>query len=130
MTNRSARPAAWLAVFALLVNLAGHVSYGSGLAAVEPHQSGAVLVICTPDGMKRMLWTADGFEPLPDEPGQVKKPCPFCSLVAGGLLLPEAPPVSAPLQVASFAVAFGGNLPICCLAAAEIPPARAPPLSA
>lgn len=51
----------WFAVVALLVNLAGHISYGSAMAAVEPHEPGTVLVICTPDGIKRMLWTAEGF---------------------------------------------------------------------
>ncbi len=124
------KPAVWLAVLALLVNLAGHVRYGAALAAAEPEQPGAILVICTPDGMKRVAWTPEGFVPLPDEPGQSKKPCPLCSLLAGGLLLPVAPALALPSRVVQDGGPWLSADQPCCFAAAEPPPARAPPLSA
>ncbi len=124
------RLAAWLAVLALLVNLAGHVRYGAALAAVEPEQPGAVLVICTPDGMKRVAWTPEGFVPLPDEPGQSKEPCPLCSPLAGGLLLPEAPTLDVPTALL-LARGSWAHLPQPCSSAAyATPPVRAPPLLA
>jgi len=120
---------AWLAVLALLVNLAGHVSYASAHSAAEPHEAGTILVICSPDGLKRVLWTSDGFEPLPDEPGQIKKPCPLCGVLAAGLLLPETYVIEAPLPLPLHISAWDGERLPCCAVSAETPPARAPPLA-
>ena len=120
---------AWLAVLALLVNLAGHVSYASAHSAAEPHEAGTILVICSPDGLKRVLLTAAGFEPLPDEPGQIKKPCPLCGVLAAGLLLPETYVIEAPLPLPLRISAWDGERLPCCAVSAETPPVRAPPLA-
>ena len=129
LSHRRLRWPAWLAVLALLLNLVGHVSHASALSAAEPHEAGIVLVICGPDGLKRVLWTPDGFESLPDEPGQVKKPCPLCGVLASGLLAPETHVVEAPLQQPLHISAWGGERLPCCPVSAETPPARAPPLA-
>lgn len=128
-SDRRLRLPAWLAVLALLVNLAGHVSYASAHSAAEPHEAGTILVICSPDGLKRVLLTADGFEPLPDEPGQIKKPCPLCGVLAAGLLLPETYVIEAPLPLPLRISAWDGERLPCCAVSAETPPARAPPLA-
>ncbi len=129
LSDRKLRLPAWLAVLALLVNLAGHVNHANALAAAEPQEQGTVLVICSPDGLKRVLWTADGFKPLPDEPGQVKKPCPLCGVLVAGLLLPETYVIEAPLRQPLRLGAWEGARFACCLASAETPPVRAPPLA-
>lgn len=129
LSDRKLRLPAWLAVLALLVNLAGHVNHANALAMAEPQEQGTVLVICSPDGLKRVLWTADGFKPLPDEPGQVKKPCPLCGVLAAGLLLPETYVIEMPLRLSLHISAWDGEQLPCCPVSAETPPVRAPPLA-
>lgn len=128
-SDRRLRLPAWLAVLALLVNLAGHVNHANALTVAEPQGQGTVLVICGPDGLKRVLWTADGFEPLPDEPGQVKKPCPLCGVLAAGLLLPDTHVIEAPLRQPLRINAWVGERLPCCPVNAATPPVRAPPLA-
>ncbi|WP_119168730.1 DUF2946 family protein [Algihabitans albus] len=94
------RLAATLAVAALLVNLAGHVAHAASMGSLEtPEADGPLLIICTSQGTQVLVWTADGYVPLPDQSGQGKQPCPLCASLAGGALLPPAVLLAASLEL-------------------------------
>ena len=128
MIPRLRRSAAWLAILGLLINLAGHTLTGAALAAVSAVQPGGpVLVICSPDGFKRLLWTPDGFVPLPGEDSQVKPSCPYCTLAAVGAVLPEASSGDPPARLAQAALLHKPSESPSVQSATPTPPVRAPP---
>lgn len=128
MTPRLRRSAAWLAILGLLINLVGHTLTGAALAAASAVQPGGpILVICSPDGFKRLLWTPDGFVPLPGEDSQVKPSCPYCTLAAAGAVLPESSLGDPPARLAQAALLREPSEPPCVQSATPTPPVRAPP---
>ncbi|WP_421706740.1 DUF2946 family protein [Algihabitans sp.] len=124
------RLAAALAVVALLVNLAGHVSLAASLPPVDVSDAaGPIIVICTPSGMKLMAWTPEGFVDLSEGSEQGKQPCPLCGALSGGALLP------APILAEIARTISGARIVELQQASAPRPPAvarclaRAPPAS-
>ncbi len=128
MISRLCRFSAWLAILGLLINLVGHTLTGAALAAASAVQPGGpILVICSPDGFKRLLWTPEGFVPLPGEDSQVKPSCPYCTLAAAGAVLPESSSGDPPARLAQAALLHKPSASLFVESATPTPPVRAPP---
>ncbi len=128
MSRRFRRVSGILAVVALLVNLAGHVAQASSMASLElPDAAGPILVICTPTGTKLLVWTPDGFVPLPEESHQGKQPCAFCIAGSGGAVLPNGIPAEIELTAAGERIGQTRRDAVRDLSAFAKPLARAPP---
>ncbi|WP_162906711.1 DUF2946 family protein [Algihabitans albus] len=129
MIRRLYRSAARLSVLALLVNLAAHATSGAAMAAVGAAQPGGpVIVICSPEGLKRLVWTPDGFVPLPGDAGEAKQSCPFCSLAAVNVVLPDSPACRLPWATVEIAILSAPSPQPVSLPGFSIPPVRAPPV--
>jgi hypothetical protein len=126
------RRVAWFAILALLANLAAHVASGAAMASAASTSAaaqpgGGLIVICTPQGMKRLAWTGEGYAPVPDDEGTAKQPCPFCGPLSAGVLLPELPQLAAPLLLATASFRSGVSDRPAVVQPCGPPPARAPP---
>lgn len=135
---RRRRFAIWSILLSVLVNLAGHAGLGAALASDIGLRDGdaPVLVICTPDGITRIAAPAavPSDDPGPSQPdlprdrtGFGTDSCLFCSVVAGGLTLPEGPVVAVAWQAPTPIVFRDSALVLAPAAAGVTPPARAPP---
>jgi hypothetical protein len=132
------RSAIWLILLSVLVNLAGHAGLGAALASDIGLRGDPApgLVICTPDGITRIAapsaapsQTPRSSQPdLPrDRTGFGTESCLFCSVVAGGLTLPDGPVVAAAWHAFIPVVFPDAAPPLSATGCAVTPPARAPP---
>lgn len=131
MIRRRHKAAVWLCGLALLVNVAAQATSGTVQASVGADRPGGpVIVICSPEGLKRLVWTPDGFIPLPSDPGTTKLPCPFCSLAFASAVLPELASHRLPWAMPQTLFRPEPNVLPISWPCASAPPARAPPVAA